>query len=276
MPPATNSIVISEIQISGSTSKDEFIELYNPTGSNVVMEGWRLTRKTSTGTESNLVSNLSGAIPAHGYYLITSPTPNYDGTVVPDTTYSATTNSVSASNTVILYSDAGTTVVDKVGMGDAIDVETSATESPATDTSIERKAQSTSTLVSMALGGADEFAGNGEDTNNNLDDFLARDIPQPQNSSSPTENLGEEPTITPTPTPEITVTPTPEPTESPTPTPTAEPTPTPTPEPSPTPTGKVIGIFAFPGKTTVCTLNYELIEIGFFRAFFPRITCTRN
>ncbi|MBU0570141.1 lamin tail domain-containing protein [Patescibacteria group bacterium] len=279
-PTVTNSIVISEVQIAGATTTDEFIELYNPTSSSVDMEGWRLTRKTSSGNQSNLVLSISGVIPAHGYFLIAHP--NYDGTTTYDLPYSATSNAVSANNSVVLYSDASITVVDKVGMGDAIDVETTATENPATDTSLERKAQSTSTLTSMAPGGVDEFAGNGEDTNNNFNDFLTKDVPQPQNSSSPTESLGEEPTVTPTPspeptesptpTPEPTVTPTPEPTETPVPTPTIEPTPT----PSPSPVGKIIGRFMFPGKTTICTLNYKMVQIGFFQAIFPRVICTRN
>jgi hypothetical protein len=33
-------------------------------------------------------------------------------------------------------------------------------------------------------GGADEFNGNGYDTDNNANDFILRDTPQPQNSSS--------------------------------------------------------------------------------------------
>ena len=265
-PTVTGSIVISEIQIAGATTTDEFIELYNPTSSPVDMEGWRLTKKTSTGSQSNLVSNISGIIPAYGYFLITHP--NYDDTTISDLPYSATSNSISTNNSVILYSDAGVTIVDKIGMGDTIDVETVATENPTTDTSIERKAQSTSTTESMNVGGADEFAGNGEDTNNNLNDFLVRDIPQPQNSSSPIEIFGEEPTIAPTPEP--TITPTPEPTESP------APTPDPEPEPSPTPSGKIIGRFMFPGRTTICTLNYETVQIGFFQAIFPRVTCIKN
>ena len=39
----------------------------------------------------------------------------------------------------------------------------------------------------MGIGGADEFEGNGYDSNNNLSDFVQRTIPQPQSSSSPAE-----------------------------------------------------------------------------------------
>ena len=39
----------------------------------------------------------------------------------------------------------------------------------------------------MGIGGADEFEGNGYDSDNNASDFVQRTIPQPQNSSSPSE-----------------------------------------------------------------------------------------
>ena len=132
-------VVISEIQIEGVSATDEFVELYNPTSSSVDMEGWRLTRKTSTGTESNLVSSISGIIPAYGFFLIAHP--NYDDATVPDLPYSAPSNSITGHNSVILYSDAGITEVDKVGMDMAIDFEGSTTGNPPPSTSTERKIQ---------------------------------------------------------------------------------------------------------------------------------------
>ena len=35
-------VVISEIQIAGGNSNDEFVELYNPTNASVNLTGWRL------------------------------------------------------------------------------------------------------------------------------------------------------------------------------------------------------------------------------------------
>ena len=230
-------IVISEVQIGGGTADDEFVELYNPTSTSVNLSGWRLTRKTSGGTQSNLVASISGNIASHGYFLIAHP--DYDGSVAEDLVYSATSSAMAANNTVLLYSDAEVTLVDKVGMGTATDVETTATLNPSTDGSAERKAHSSSTSESMGSGGADETHGNGEDTNNNLNDFVTRTTSDPQNSLSTTETPpAETPTATLTPTETTTPTTEPTPTSEPTATltPTLEPTSTEEPSPTLTPT----------------------------------------
>ena len=166
-------VVISEVQ-TGKTgaADDEFVELYNPTGSDVNLNGWRLTKKNSGGTESNLVSAFpSKIIPAHGFFLITHQT-DYTGSVNGDITYSGGTFFIADDdNTVLLYSDAQVTLIDKVGYGTAApDNETSSAPSPPTDGSIERKSSSTN----------NENEGNGWDTNNNSADFTTRTTPQPQ------------------------------------------------------------------------------------------------
>lgn len=241
---AASHIVISEVQIAGTTASDEFVELYNPTDTDVVMTGWRLSRLTSGGSSANLVTTLDGTIPAHGYFLIADD--DYDGSVIRDAGYS-TSSSMASGATVYLFSDAGVTLVDKVGMGASVDPETAATIDPAADASVERKAGMGSTSESMGTGGDDELLGNGEDTDDNSMDFVSREVSDPQNSSSFTETPPSPttfPTMTPTPTVEPTITPSDEPTMTPTPTedptatpmPTEEPTSTPTMQPTMTPT----------------------------------------
>src|SRR5258706_9902560 len=138
---AVSHVVISEIQVSGGTSTDEFVELYNPTNSNIDTTGWKLTKKTSGGTESDLATDFpSTTINAHGYLLLAHT--DYDGTPTEDVTY--TTNSVADNNTVLLY-DSSDAVVDKVGLGSAGDKEAAATANPGDNASRERKATSTST-----------------------------------------------------------------------------------------------------------------------------------
>jgi hypothetical protein len=241
LPPKAKAvaghIVISEIQLSGTNSNDEFIELHNPTGSSVDINGWRLSKKTSGGTESNIIAaTMSGSIASHGYFLIAHH--DYDGTPSADLTYSGPTIA-STDNTVLIY-DSTNTLVDKVGMGSATDNETSDfPTNPTANHSIERKASSTSTSATMGPSGIDELQGNGEDTDNNANDFVSRTVSNPQNSQSLIE---PPPAPTPTPTLEPTATPTPEPTATPTveptATPTSEPTPTPTIEPTATPTAE--------------------------------------
>jgi beta-lactamase superfamily II metal-dependent hydrolase len=61
------SVVINEIAWSGSATSpnDEWIELYNPTAQAVSLAGWKIV--DDNGAQ---VYNLSGSIPAGGYYLI--------------------------------------------------------------------------------------------------------------------------------------------------------------------------------------------------------------
>lgn len=238
-------VVISEIQVGGATANDEFVELYNPTNDPVNLGGWRLRKAGPSAL--NLVASMSGVIPAHGFFLVAHP--SYAGSTAADLVYTATSSGMAGNNTIILFRDAGVTVEDKVGMGSAADFEGAAVASPSAASSIERKANASSSVSSMNVGGSDELAGNGEDSGNNATDFILRTVSQPQNSLSaiepaivPTETLTPPvtptETITPTVTPTVTVMPTgtPTATASPTPTPTATSTPTDTPTPTPTAT----------------------------------------
>lgn len=257
------NIVISQVQTaaSGSGNADqEFVELYNPTNVAVDMAGWRLTRKSSGGTQSTLVSNIEGTIAAHGYFLIAHPTYT-NPAVTPDLTYSATSSAIANNNTVVLYSDAGQTVVDKVGFGTVAlaDFETQAFGSnPAADQSIIRKASLGSTATTVGTGGSESTAGNGYDTDNNATDFVLLETSVPHNSSTPIATVPNitpiltstvtptGTTITPTQVPTGTISPTSAPTGTPIPTQTISPTTTPTPTPTKTPTPT-----AMPSPTTV-------------------------
>lgn len=151
-------ILINEIQTSGVTAKDEFIELYNPNNVDVALGGFSLKKKTSTGTESNLVSSpaFSGVIEASGFFLIapqknSDGTENYTGSATPDLRYSGATFSVANNNTILLYNK-DDILLDKVGFGSATDFETAPTVNPDDGKSIGRKRV-------------------GLDTDNNSDDF---------------------------------------------------------------------------------------------------------
>jgi predicted extracellular nuclease len=174
-PGIADHVVISEVQISGATAKDEFVELYNPTNAPVSLNGWYLTKKTASGsTERNLLAGFPAtSIPAHGFFLITHQS-NYTGSVVADATYN-TTNSTAADNTVILYSDNKITVVDKVGFGAAMDNETlSYPGNPGDNKSLQRKINAT-----IKEGGY----GPAWDTGNNSADFFIQ-TSNPRNSAT--------------------------------------------------------------------------------------------
>lgn len=242
----SQDVRISEVQIAGNMgANDEFVELYNSSSVPINLTGWRLSKQSSSASASAqiLVASLSGSIAGKGFYLIAHP--NFSGAITPDRFYSATSSGgIAANNTVLLYSDAGKTLVDLVGMGTAQTYETASTHVPGTGQSIERKACSSSTASTLAAGGDDESSGNALDTDVNSTDFVLQSIPVPQNSSSLTEEsvCGSLQIPTPTSTPQPTASPTPSPTPLPTetPLPTATPISTPgvipTPSPSPLPT----------------------------------------
>lgn len=193
-------VVISEIYggggNSGSTYKNDFIELYNPTSSPVTLDGWSVQYTSSTGSTWQ-VSNINGTIAPHRFFLVQEaagsggsvdlPTPDADGSLA----MSSTKGKVALVNSTTALSGTGptgSTIVDLVGFGSANGYEGSGpAPAPSNSTSIERKANSNSSISSMGTGGADELEGNGYDSNDNANDFIVRSDPQPQNSGSPAE-----------------------------------------------------------------------------------------
>lgn len=252
---ATSHVVISEIAHNGS-SIEEFVELYNPTNTTVVLTNWKLKRFTSSSLVSaNLVASMSGTIAPHGYFLIAYPGSLYAATA--DMIYSSPSNALTNNHAIELLDNTNARV-DLVGMGSALASESATSSNPLATQSIERKASSLATSQSMTVGGTDELSGNGYDTDNNSNDFVLRDVPNPQSSTSqieppistqiptptstpfptasPSPTITQIPTVTPNPTSTLIPTPTITPTQIPTPTNTLIPTPIPTIPTNPTPT----------------------------------------
>lgn len=165
-------VLINEIKLEGETVKDEFIELYNLTNQPIDLAGFSLKKKTASGNESNLVNSgaFSGVIPPLWFFLIApqpndTTTPTNTGSISPDLTYSGKTFSVAENNTVLLYDNAGN-LLDKVGFGSAEDFEMAPAENPPKSASIERKNL-------------------GQDTDNNLEDFIILNPSTPKGSQDP-------------------------------------------------------------------------------------------
>ena len=291
---AAGHVVISEVMVrTVASASDEFVELYNPTGSAVDLSGWMLRRKSEAGNfQANLVSSMSGTIPANGYFLLTSDSSTSSGSA--DLQF---TDGIASNNTLLLYSDAGTTLVDKLGLGAATDSEATPAAMPGSDQSTERKANSSSTIASMMIGGLDELLGNAEDTDNNGDDFLTRELPQPQNTSSTLE-----PVAGPTPSPSADVSPSPSASVEPSPSASVEPSPSIEPSASPSPSvspsasvepspsvspspevsaspsvspsvSPSASPFVFRTFTLQCEVTYREIRTPFFNLRLPRISC---
>ncbi len=193
-----NHVVISEVQVGQTGMADnEFVELYNPTATdiNLQAENLMLHIKNSTGSDSNKpLTYTNSIIKSNGFFLI-APNNSYATTIVADATYSATNGNMLVANGGVYISKstvAGTDVVDMVGWGSQPTggyEGTVYTPTVPADQSIERKANADSTSATMAVGGTDEMKGNAYDTGNNANDFVARAIPCPQNSASPIEDI---------------------------------------------------------------------------------------
>jgi hypothetical protein len=193
--PLTNHVVISEF--SGGTtasSTDEFVELYNPTNSDVDLSNWQVSYKSATGSAYGAPVTIPAGkvIRAHGYFLLGGAT--YSGAAAKDVgyTFDASASTTAGGHIRVQQLVGGTYVdVDVLGWGTANTPEGGAGNAapfhPASGGSLERKAVSTSTSTSMALLGTDATRGNGQDTDNNKNDFVTRAARQPQNSSSPLE-----------------------------------------------------------------------------------------
>jgi uncharacterized protein YjdB len=130
-----SSLVISQIYggggNSGATYKNDFIEIFNPTASAISVTGWSVQYASATGTTWQ-VTNLTGSIPAGGYYLVQEaagtggttnlPTPDATGSIA----MSGTAGKVLLANTTTAQSGACPTpsatpaspaVIDIVGFG---------------------------------------------------------------------------------------------------------------------------------------------------------------
>ncbi len=207
MAQIATHVVISEVYggggNSGSVYKNDFVELYNPTDAAISLAGWSIQYVSATNTSSSwAMTALTGSIPAHGFYLVQEavgaggttnlPTPDAIGTI----TMSGTAGKVALTNNGVALVGTGppsaSNVVDYVGFGATANgyEGTGPTPAPSNTASVQRKAQTSSSAVSMGSGGADEFKGNGWDSNDNATDFFAVTAVgaiDPQNTASSTE-----------------------------------------------------------------------------------------
>ncbi|MCW2766782.1 MAG: Endonuclease/exonuclease/phosphatase, partial [Nocardioides sp.] len=186
--PAGTGLVISEVYGGGGNAgaqyTNDFIELYNPTGSAISVAGMSVQYRSATGTSAQ-VTPLAGSVPAGGHYLVQEaagatpsaalPTPDATGTIsmsgtggvvllVPTTTAFTTTGNL-AGNAALL---------DMVGYG------TTAASYETVNTGV---ALTNSTAASRSAAGAD--------SDNNAADF-SEGAPAPQNVGDVTPPAPEE------------------------------------------------------------------------------------
>ena len=174
-----NHILISEIMPGAGTgrSDEEFVELYNPTDSQVDLSGSSLKRKssvaaTSTQTlvkEDNFQSKI---IKPRSFLLVASP--EYKSEPGPDIIYSSSYRLAYDDDAVLLYRN-GNEIVDELDYSSIEGGKSS-----------ERRAWQNGSCISSS--GDGELLGNGCDTDN-IADFEIRSTPNPQNAESVAEPI---------------------------------------------------------------------------------------
>ncbi|WP_163995442.1 lamin tail domain-containing protein [Pyxidicoccus caerfyrddinensis] len=196
--PLTNHVVISEFSGgngSGTAATDEFIELHNPTNSDVNIGNWLVQYKSATGTTYSATVTIPAGkvIKARGYFLLAGANYSGSGSQAADLSYTFDTSASTTAGGHVRIGPGLTTsttdvAVDKLAWGTGNSPEgTAAPAHPAVGGSLERKAVSSSTSATMAVGGTDAARGNGTDSDNNSQDFVTRAARQPQSSQSATE-----------------------------------------------------------------------------------------
>ena len=173
------SIVINEVYggggNNGSLYKNDFIELYNNSNSPVSLAGWSIQYNSAAGTGSWQLTNLSGTIPAHGYYLVQEavgaggtanlPTPDATGTI----SMAAGAGKVAlVNNTTALVGQnpLSVAIVDKVAYGSV------------TGGGFEGAGSATAPSATNSI----QRTPIGSDTNDNFADFTSITPPTPKNS----------------------------------------------------------------------------------------------
>ncbi|QIG43589.1 ExeM/NucH family extracellular endonuclease [Nocardioides anomalus] len=179
------TVLINEVYVNGgsagATYTNKYVELRNLTGEDIALSGMSIQyRAPGTTGASGIITQLTGSIPAHGYYVVVGGSNGANGAAVPTTTgasQSATGsfNPGGGGGTVALIN--GSTSVDLATLSNSVDKlgygTSNAPEGGASG------AGPTGNSVTMSIGRT-----SATDTDVNTDDFAAQ-TPTP-NADNPT------------------------------------------------------------------------------------------
>ncbi|HBB89084.1 MAG TPA: hypothetical protein DC047_15875 [Blastocatellia bacterium] len=172
--PGAGQVLISEFRTRGpSGAADEFVEIYNPTASTVVIANLEIRASNNAGTVSDRVTIPPGTTLGSGchYLVANSSSGGYSGSVPANQTYGT---GITDDGGIAIIRSNGTTIIDAVGMSNGSAFKEGTPLAPLSanvEQSYERKP-----------GGS---FGNGTDTNNNAADFILNAASSnPQNASS--------------------------------------------------------------------------------------------
>ena len=152
---AEGNLIISEIQISGYRSTDEYIKIYNSSGTDINLYNYKIIKKTSSGSQYNLISGFdeNTIVRAGEYFLIAHKDYSSYGYGFPvDFYYTNTSYSLSKDNSLYLMNNKSE-ILDIVGFGNCFEKEGETCLNNLNDYEIYRR-------------------NNNIDTNNNINDFI--------------------------------------------------------------------------------------------------------
>ncbi len=111
---AASHVLIATVQIAGAAASNDFVKLYNPTASAIDMSGWKLHKKSQTGTDYSLKVFPAGSTIAAGQsFTWANSTGGFSDSIGANV---SSTETLSADNSVALMDAAGN-IVDAVAWG---------------------------------------------------------------------------------------------------------------------------------------------------------------
>ncbi len=151
-------LIINEAYLNGGSAgasyKNKFVELYNPTGTDISLDGWSLQYRSATGeTAPTGLAALSGTIKTNDYYLIKGSSNAANGLDLPASDADASGFSFAGGGGTLILSNAATRlpadlatgslvgtagIIDLLGYGTSKTFETVASPAGSVTTSLNR------------------------------------------------------------------------------------------------------------------------------------------
>jgi Lamin Tail Domain/Divergent InlB B-repeat domain len=111
---SAGNVLISAVQIAGAVASNDFVKLYNPTSAAIDMSGWKLHKKSETGTDYSLKVFPTGSVIAAGQsFTWANSTGGFSETIGANV---SSTETLSPDNSVALMDTSGR-IVDAVAWG---------------------------------------------------------------------------------------------------------------------------------------------------------------
>jgi len=164
--------------LSGASYQNDFVELFNPSGSAINLSGWSVQYNSSTGTGTWLVQTLPNvSIQPYHYFLVELASSTGTGVSLPTPDATGTINiSVTSGKIALCRSTTAMTGSNPIGLGSVVDFVGYGT-SPVYEGSGPATGAGTTTSVLRKGGG---FV----NTSDNANDFTTISPPNPRNSVS--------------------------------------------------------------------------------------------